>query len=309
MHIKKYLIPALCALGLSLPAEAQRNAKATAEDYINQYQFDQAEELLNQDIKRLKRRRQPTTAEEEQLQKVEKMRSMMRATERLTVIDSLVTDKKTFLSHIKLSEESGTLHTYADFFHHHPQAWAAGGPILPVYETAEPAWFSHYTRALITGYLYEGDTPHPFRHGKYPGGGNAAYRREVFDRTGPFNPALGRKGNSLAGAEEKEIFDKMAQAGMAFHYLPTAILYHIIPAAKLTQEYFNRLTCSIGRSERQRTLGVSPGKYARRLAAEAVKWAATLVLLCGFCLRLQPGKGWMLVRFRRNVTKGLIGRE
>ena len=201
------------------------------------------------------------------------------------------------------------LRTYADFFHHHPQAWAAGGPILPVYETAEPAWFSHYTKALITGYLYEGDTPHPFRHGKYPGGGNAAYRREVFDRTGPFNPALGRKGNSLAGAEEKEIFDKMTQAGMAFHYLPTAILYHIIPAAKLTQEYFNRLTCSIGRSERQRTLGVSPAKYARRLAAEAVKWAATLVLLCGFCLRLQPGKGWMLVRFRRNVTKGLIGRE
>ena len=99
------------------------------------------------------------------------------------------------------------LRTYGDFFHHHPQAWAAGGPILPVYETAEPAWFSHYTKALITGYLYEGDTPHPFRHGKYPGGGNAAYRREVFDRTGPFNPALGRKGNSLAGAEEKEIFD------------------------------------------------------------------------------------------------------
>ena len=116
MHIKKHLIPALCALGLSLPAEAQRNAKATAEDYINQYQFDQAEELLNQDIKRLKRRRQPTTAEEEQLQKVEKMRSMMRATERLTVIDSLVVDKKTFLDHIRLSEESGTLHTYAAFF-------------------------------------------------------------------------------------------------------------------------------------------------------------------------------------------------
>lgn len=198
------------------------------------------------------------------------------------------------------------LRTYADFFHRHPQAWAAGGPILPVYETAEPAWFSRYTKTLITGYLYEGDTSHPFRHGRYPGGGNAAYRREVFYRTGLFNPELGRKGDSLVGAEEKEIFDKMTQAGMSFHYLPTAILYHIIPATKLTPEYFDRLTYSIGRSERQRTRSVSAGKYARRLVAEAVKWAATLVLLCGFCLRLQPEKGWMLVRFRWNVTRGLI---
>ena len=163
MHIKKYLIPALCALALSLPAEAQRNAKATAEDYINQYQFDQAEELLNQDIKRLKRRRQPTTAEEEQLQKVEKMRSMMRATERLTVIDSLVTDKKTFLSHIKLSEESGTLHTYADFF----QRPVSSGCTVYLSELGNKTYFAQpggegQSQSLYTSDLVGGKwtTPH-----------------------------------------------------------------------------------------------------------------------------------------------------
>ena len=41
---------------------------------------------------------------------------MINATERLTVVDSIVVNKKNFLDHIKLSEESGTLHTYAAFF-------------------------------------------------------------------------------------------------------------------------------------------------------------------------------------------------
>ena len=120
MHqIKTYVLTALCACALGMPAQAQQNPadKPTAIDYMNRYQFDQAEELINDTIKRLKRRRQPTTTEEEQLQEVQKMRSMMRATERLTVIDSIVVDKKTFLNRIKLSEESGTLHTCAELFH------------------------------------------------------------------------------------------------------------------------------------------------------------------------------------------------
>ena len=120
MHqIKTYVLTALCACALGMPAQAQQNPadKPTAVDYMNRYQFDQAEELINDNIKRLKRRRQPTTTEEEQLQEVQKMRSMMRATERLTVIDSIVVDKKTFLNSIKLSEESGTLHTCAELFH------------------------------------------------------------------------------------------------------------------------------------------------------------------------------------------------
>ena len=120
MHqIKTYVLTALCACALGMPAQAQQNPadKPTAIDYMNRYQFDQAEELINDNIKRLKRRRRPTATEEEQLQEVQKMRSMMRATERLTVIDSIVVDKKTFLNSIKLSEESGTLHTCAELFH------------------------------------------------------------------------------------------------------------------------------------------------------------------------------------------------
>ena len=38
------------------------------------------------------------------------------------------------------------LQTYADFFRQHPEAMAAGGPILPQYDGCEePLWMSHYT--------------------------------------------------------------------------------------------------------------------------------------------------------------------
>ena len=98
------------------------------------------------------------------------------------------------------------LRTYADFFASHPKAVAAGGRILPVYETEEPAWMSHYTRQLITGRLYLGNTAREFPKGAFPGGGNACYRKSVFDTVGLFNVELGRKGNSLIGAEEKDLF-------------------------------------------------------------------------------------------------------
>lgn len=198
------------------------------------------------------------------------------------------------------------LRTYADFFQRNPDAVAAGGPILPVYETQEPSWMSHYTRQLITGRLYLGSRQRQFPRGAFPGGGNACYRKTVFDAVGPFNVQLGRKGNSLIGAEEKDLFDKMTTRGMHFYYLPDAILYHIIPPHKLTPDYFQRLTYGIGVSERYRTLQISRNKYLSRLLKELIKWAATILLWLKFLITLQPEKGNKLVAFRRNVTRGLL---
>ena len=195
---------------------------------------------------------------------------------------------------------------YADFFASHPEVMAAGGPIEPFYETAEPTWMTRYTKALLCGWLNYGDKVRPFPSGRYPGGGNAAYRREVFERVGFFNTSLGRKGTSLMASEEKDIFDKMSSLGMQVRYLPGPVLHHIIPQTKLERPYFDKLTLQIGASERTRTKALSPGKYLRRLFAEAVKWGGTLVLLGGYTLQGHPMKGWKLVQFRLNVTKGLL---
>lgn len=199
------------------------------------------------------------------------------------------------------------LQTYADFFSRNKEAVAAGGPITPRYDGCEePGWMSHYTRQLVTGELNLGSREREFPKGAFPGGGNAAYRKSVFDAVGLFNVELGRKGNSLIGAEEKDLFDKMTSRGMKFYYLPNAILYHLIPPKKLTQDYFDRLTFGIGVSERYRTQQIGKKKYLVRLAKEAVKWGGTLVLWTGFALRGQFNKGNKLVAFRKNVTRGLI---
>lgn len=200
------------------------------------------------------------------------------------------------------------LATYYNFFAQHPECMAAGGPILPHYETAEPQWMSHYTRQLLTAYLYKGKQAKLFKRNEFPGGGNAAYRKCVFDTTGLFNTQLGRKGNALGSAEEKDIFDKMRSKKMKIFYLPDAILYHIIPQHKLEEPYFNQLTYLIGKSERERTLAISPRKYLTRLLSEAIKWGATLVLATIFTLKLSPKKGWKLIQFRHNVTRGLINK-
>lgn len=203
--------------------------------------------------------------------------------------------------------DSDYIRTYAEHFSSFPETMAAGGPIEPLYETAEPSWMSPYTKALLTAWMDYGDKVREYPSGRFPGGGNAAYRKSVFDKVGLFNTDLGRKGTALLASEEKDIFDKMRQLGMRVLYLPTPVLHHIIPQAKLEETYFNRLTLQIGRSERMRTKSISQGKYVKRLFSEGVKWCGTLVLLCCYTLQFQPKKGWKLVLFRKNVTAGLLG--
>lgn len=199
------------------------------------------------------------------------------------------------------------LRTYTEWFATHPETMACGGPIEPLYETEEPAWMTPYTKALLTAWMDYGNKVREYPKGRYPGGGNAAYRKEVFEKVGLFNTALGRKGGNLMGSEEKDIFDKMHALDMQVLYLPWPTLHHIIPQAKLEKDYFDRLTLQIGKSERERTLSISRMKYLKRLFDEAVKWCGTLVLLCLYTISFHPAKGWKLVLFRRNVTRGLLG--
>lgn len=201
------------------------------------------------------------------------------------------------------------LETYRNWFASHPETDAAGGPIIPHYEAgSEPAWMTYFIKRLLTGYLYFGKKAGPFPGENYPGGGNAAYRSSVFEKVGLYNVQLGRNGDSLTGGEEKDIFDKMKREGMQFVYLPDAILYHSIPAYKLEPDYFNRLTAGIGRSERARTLKTGQSSYRKRLLSELKKWCATLVLWCFYLVTFRPQCGNMLIRFRRNVTRGLTGK-
>ncbi len=194
------------------------------------------------------------------------------------------------------------------FFNAHPEVSACGGPIVPVYEVDKPKWLSHYTEQLIGGALYEGDKNKPFRNGKYPGGGNSAFRKEIFEKYGLFNVELGRKGTGLIGAEEKDLYDRLTKGKETFYYLPQMGIHHYIPQKKLTIQHFKDLTYSIGKSERIRTKAVSPVAYRKRILSELKKWAGSIVLCVAYTISLSPSKGWKLIQFRWYVSKGLLGK-
>ena len=198
------------------------------------------------------------------------------------------------------------LKAYDDFFNAYPNELAAGGPVTPYYEVPPPKWISHYTEALLTGCLYNGEKLIPFKNGMYPIGCNTCFRTEVFEKFGLFNVELGRKGNGLIGAEEKDFFSRLFAAKKKVWYVPRAGIYHYIPAQKLTEAHFKKLTYSIGVSERIRTLSVSKMAFTKRLFQEMLKWAASIVLFCEFLIKGEYPKGKKLLEFRYNVTKGLL---
>jgi glycosyltransferase involved in cell wall biosynthesis len=193
------------------------------------------------------------------------------------------------------------------FFTDYPDASLCGGPVVPVLETARPDWLSPYTMRLITGAYDKGKEIKTVKPKDYPGTGHATFRRSLFLQYGGFNTELGRKGNSLMGAEDKDFFLRLIRNGVKCYYFPPAIIYHHIPASKLTDDFFQRITYAIGKSERIRTLSISQSTFFKRLFSESIKWGASFVLFIYYLFRLQNSKGKKLLQFRFNVTKGLLG--
>ena len=186
----------------------------------------------------------------------------------------------------------------------YPQAGAFGGHITPVFEDGiTPRWLCRWTLSWVSG-LDMGALAKPFPKNKYPIGANMAFRRSVIERTGMFNPELGRSGKNLMGGEEKDLFQRIKAAGHSIIYLPKLRIEHMIPPSRTTLDYIRRFGEGVGRSERIRSK--AEGTYKRRLLSEAVKWCDTLFLLVGYTLIGRPSCGATLVLFRWHVTRNLL---
>lgn len=194
----------------------------------------------------------------------------------------------------------GFITAYIDFFDRHPEVAAAGGRIIPEYPSGRPAWMSRYVEQPIANPIDLGPVERPFPAGRIPGGGNMALRRAVLDRYGAFDPALGRVGGRLIGGEESDLFERLARGGEEVWYVPEAVMWHIIPSAKLTDDYFSRLCYNVGVSQRVRAR--IHRRTTRTLLGEAVKWGATLCL----ALTMRPVQARRLVRMRVEISRGLL---
>lgn len=84
--------------------------------YNETYRFEDAVTCFEEYIADLKKRKRPTEEAEGLLEKSKADLRMLKGVEDVCIIDSFVVDKATFLNAYKISEESGKLFTFNEFF-------------------------------------------------------------------------------------------------------------------------------------------------------------------------------------------------
>jgi glucosyl-dolichyl phosphate glucuronosyltransferase len=119
-----------------------------------------------------------------------------------------------------------------------------GGKVLPIWEGERPRWLST-TPSRQWGVIGIADyRPDPVPFGTRglppPMGGNMACRRDAFARAGMWDNNFGRRGTTLRGQEQREWYLRAVAAGLRGYYVPELITYHLIPASRLTKQYFRR---------------------------------------------------------------------
>ena len=103
-------------LKVAVKRKVQEAYRYMSEVYYKTYRSDEAGEMLEEYINLLAKKKQDPQSFETKLDLANNAQRMMEKVEDVQIIDSLVVDKDDFLSAYILSEESGTLDSYKDFF-------------------------------------------------------------------------------------------------------------------------------------------------------------------------------------------------
>lgn len=115
-----------------------------------------------------------------------------------------------------------------------------GGPYLANWAATAPPWLPPGYHAVIG--VVDPKPRAPFGH-DFPGnlmGGNAVIRRSAFEQVGLYSTKLGRSGKGLLSDEDAEFYRRMVAANIHGIYVPDLIIYHHIPADRLTRNYHRR---------------------------------------------------------------------
>ncbi|MDX1418902.1 MAG: glycosyltransferase [Rubricoccaceae bacterium] len=123
-----------------------------------------------------------------------------------------------------------------------PRPACVGGRILPLWETAPPAWFPRrYLPSLSM--LDLGDEARQLKELEFIVGANMAFVRDELVAAGGFNDEI-----SLY-ADEIYVQDRIRERGGVIVYAPAPWVHHHVPAGRLTLEYMRRRKYRGGKGE------------------------------------------------------------
>ncbi|HEY1969870.1 MAG TPA: glycosyltransferase family 2 protein [Pseudonocardia sp.] len=159
-----------------------------------------------------------------------------------------------------------------------------GGLTLPRWETSRPGWWPEEFDWVV-GCTFVGREPGPVRNLL---GGNASFRRDVFDFAGGFPSHMGRSAAKRRplGCEETEFCIRAARRrpGSVFLFDARSVIWHWVPEARSRFSYFRSRCYAEGLSKAQvtRSVGVAAGLSAeRRYTAVTLRRGVTRGLLRG----------------------------
>jgi glycosyltransferase involved in cell wall biosynthesis len=116
-----------------------------------------------------------------------------------------------------------------------------GGRVLPLWGGEPPRWLPKTNGQLWAVIALLDYGAEPVKFGKrVPLGVNMAMRKSAIDRAGGFDARIGRKAGTLLGQEVREWCLRAHAAGLTGFYLPDIVVRHLIPADRLTKQYFRR---------------------------------------------------------------------
>lgn len=121
-----------------------------------------------------------------------------------------------------------------------PETRFIGGPYLANCATEMPSWLPPGYNGVI-GVIPP--KPRSVMAPPFPGnlqGGNAVFRREVFDKVGMYDVRLGRSGKGLLSEEDAELYGRLIAGNIRGFHVPDLAIFHYIPPSRLTRSYYRR---------------------------------------------------------------------
>lgn len=121
------------------------------------------------------------------------------------------------------------------------------GRILPDWDVPPPGWV---LKLMNNSWLSLRDPPEELIISKQDCGVYSCHQavlREVFFQSGGFNPE--NTAGTWIGDGETGLNIKIRQLGYKFGYTGASVIYHKIPAQRMTQRYFNRRLANQGSSD------------------------------------------------------------
>jgi len=130
-----------------------------------------------------------------------------------------------------------------------PQVIGAGGGVMPAWRAPRPRWLpEEFLWVVGCSYLGQPTARSPVRNAI---GANMSFRREVLQRSGGFDPSVGRQGANAAGCEETELSIRVRRQfpGSMILLEPRAEVTHTVTAERVTRRYFRGRCRAEGRSK------------------------------------------------------------